>query len=154
MNKKTDKKMAKHTDKTKLDSFKIDDLSECDYFSREGLNDFKKAVTVAENKNIKMSDMKKNNGEADVVKDILEWLNSLPKCKARKVHGNIFSASEPDIDCVLNGLSVKIEVKNPGEEPTQPQLKKINEWKAAGCLAFWTDNLLFVEETLKKNKYI
>lgn len=138
----------------KQNGFKTDDLSGCEYFSDAGVNDFKKAVKIAEKQNKKLSDMKKTNGEGDVVKSILEWLNSLPMCKARKVHGNIFSAGEPDIDCVINGFSVKIEVKDPGEKPTQPQLKKINEWKAAGCLAFWTDNLPFVKETLKENKYI
>lgn len=138
----------------KQNGFKTDDLSGCEYFSDAGVNDFKKAVKTAEKQNKKLSDMKKTNGEKDVVKSILEWLNSLPMCKARKVHGGMFSAGEPDIDCVINGLSVKIEVKSPGNQPTENQLKRINEWKSAGCLAFWTDNLHFVKETLKANKYI
>ena len=147
-------KLKKNGSKTSKNSLSLDDLSSCEYFNHDGISNLKKASRIACENNIKLSDMKKTSGEKGIVSKILEWLNSLPRCKARKVHGNMYVSGEPDIDCVINGLSVKIEVKQPGEKPTPKQLNRINEWSDAGCLAFWSDSLELVQKTLKDNKYI
>lgn len=45
----------------KQNGFKTDgDLSGCEYFSDAGVNDFKKAVKIAEKQNKKLSDIEKN----------------------------------------------------------------------------------------------
>ncbi len=61
---------------------------------------------------------------------------------ARKVHGNAFQTSGiPDVDAIVHGRSVRIEVKRPGEVPTELQNRVMAELKRAGAFVTWTDNL-------------
>jgi hypothetical protein len=53
---------------------------------------------------------------------------------ARKVHGNAFqTAGIPDVDAVIFGRSVRIEVKRPGEVPTELQNRVLAELERAGA---------------------
>lgn len=53
---------------------------------------------------------------------------------ARKVHGGTFTgAGIPDVDAVVRGLSVRIEVKRPGEKPTEIQKAVMAELERAGA---------------------
>jgi hypothetical protein len=55
--------------------------------------------------------------EGKITEKILKYLNALPQCVARKVVASPMNrAGEPDIDCVLGGRAVKLEVKQPGTE--------------------------------------
>ncbi len=61
---------------------------------------------------------------------------------ARKVHGNAFQqAGIPDVDAVVYGRSVRIEVKRPGESPTPLQLRVLAELERAGAFVAVADNL-------------
>jgi len=62
------------------------------------------------------------------------------KVKGRKVHGGSFQSGEPDLDIVLRGRAVKIELKAPGKKPTARQEHVLREWSEAGAVAVWLDN--------------
>jgi hypothetical protein len=46
---------------------------------------------------------------------------------------------EPDLVCCLEGRTMVIETKQPGEVPTPLQRQKLKEWERAGAIAVWTD---------------
>jgi len=74
--------------------------------------------------------------------------------KVRKRHGGAYGTSgEPDIEACIDGRSVQIECKAPGNTPTPLQLKRLQEWEDAGALAFWTDSwksgIYMIETDLK-----
>ena len=80
---------------------------------------------------------------------VLEYLNSLPGCKAIKIHGNAYTeAGTPDIAGCINGRAFWIELKEPGKTPTLIQRKRISEWLAAGAISGWQP-LEEVKELLK-----
>jgi len=73
--------------------------------------------------------------ERAIVKAILAYLNGLPGSLARKRWGGGMGvAGEPDIDACIRGRSVQLEVKRPGEKPTQLQCKRLEEWRQAGAV--------------------
>lgn len=73
--------------------------------------------------------------ERAIVRAILAYLNSLPGCVARKRWGGGMGvAGDPDIDACIQGRSLQLEVKRPGEDATPLQLKRLNEWRSAGAL--------------------
>ena len=73
--------------------------------------------------------------ESAIVKAILAYLNTLPRCLARKRWGGGMGvAGEPDIDACLRGRSLQLEVKRPGQHPTLLQLKRMEEWRQAGAI--------------------
>ena len=73
--------------------------------------------------------------ESAIVKAILAYLNTLPRCLARKRWGGGMGvAGEPDIDACLGGRSLQLEVKRPGQHPTLLQLKRMEEWRQAGAI--------------------
>jgi len=73
--------------------------------------------------------------ENEIIQYLLTQLNGTPNCKAIKVHGNEFTESgTPDIDCCLDGRSVKLEVKCKGEKPTPIQEYRLQEWEESGAL--------------------
>lgn len=67
---------------------------------------------------------------------------------ARKVHGNAATIGEPDIDGCVRGRAVKLELKQPGEQPTKLQMVKLRRWQAAGALAGWATTMVEVDELL------
>ena len=84
--------------------------------------------------------------ESTLVNKILKYLNSLPNCKAIKRHTGFYGrAGEPDITGCKDGKHFEIEVKVVGKFPTEVQHRRIEEWREAGAMAFWTNNLESVE---------
>ena len=74
--------------------------------------------------------------EAAVVGGCLKLLNGLPRGHAKKVHGGKMGrAGEPDIDAVVDGRAVKVEVKAPGRlhELKPIQEYRLQQWGAAGA---------------------
>lgn len=126
-----------------------------EYFSEEGVEQFEKVAKRAAKKGVSLKSLKKGSGEKVIVKDILKFLNNLFKCKARKVHGSIYSAGEPDIDCCYNGRTVKIECKDVGKKVDEDgnQAKSLKEWSDAGALSFWTTSLFHVHEVFLENNF-
>jgi len=75
--------------------------------------------------------------ESSIVAGCIKYLNSLPKCRARKVSGTEQRGGEPDIDACLGGKSLKIEVKRPapcGTPLTALQAATLRQWKEAGAI--------------------
>ena len=88
--------------------------------------------------------------EKSVVKSILKYLNGLDQCRARKVSGDSGSSGEPDIDCVIQGQSVKLEVKRPGNNRvTTQQIKTLEKWQIAGAVTGVVHSVQEVQELLK-----
>ncbi len=77
--------------------------------------------------------------ESAIVAGLLEWLNSHEQCHARKVHQTaVTGGGEPDIDAVIRGRAVKIEVKRPGAPPPRAaQMHSLRCWQRAGALVGW-----------------
>ena len=80
--------------------------------------------------------------ESAIVKKILERLNAIPGCMARKRHGSAYTvAGDPDIYGSMLGQHFEIEVKAPGEKPTALQHKRLEEWLKAGSSACWVTSV-------------
>ena len=80
--------------------------------------------------------------EKDLRRKMVKAINDLPVAShARSVHGSPHSAGEPDIDAVIAGVPVKIEVKLPGNRPTDLQSQRLSEWEDAGAVAGWVDTM-------------
>lgn len=87
--------------------------------------------------------------ESKIQGKIVEMIESFPTSHVRKVHGGKWgSGGEPDLDACVNGRSVKLEIKAPGNEPTTLQMKKLRVWEAAGALAGWADSVQQARELL------
>jgi hypothetical protein len=84
--------------------------------------------------------------EGEITAECLDWLNAQPRTKARKVHQSAMTGGgEPDIDACSRGRAVKIEMKRPGEEPPERQLRRMWEWQRAGALVGWATSLQEVQ---------
>ena len=98
----------------------------------------------------------KEPAEASIVKAILSYLNGLPNCHARKVHGGMFSSGEPDIDAVYIpkwrqfGIPVKLEVKKPSGKTTPLQDKTIEKWRKVGAVVEVVRSVDEVREIIKR----
>lgn len=79
--------------------------------------------------------------ESKITKKILDYINAMPNGYAIKVHGDVFNIGQPDISACISGRAVVIEVKRPGESPTENQRAHLRKWERAGALAFWTDSV-------------
>lgn len=71
--------------------------------------------------------------EKSIVERILKYLNSLERCRARKIHGGPYMSGWPDILAVKDGQAYFFEVKRPGGRPTKLQLYELGEWMRAGA---------------------
>ena len=89
--------------------------------------------------------------ERAIVKAILAYLNSLPRCLARKRWGGGMGvAGEPDIDACIRGRSLQLEVKRMGEEATCLQRKRLDEWRRAGAVTGVVHGVAEIKELLNK----
>lgn len=75
--------------------------------------------------------------ESSLSTRIVAYLRALPRAHARKVHGSAMgTVGEPDIDAVVDGRSVKLEVKLPERRGTvtAAQHLALTRWHDAGAL--------------------
>jgi hypothetical protein len=75
--------------------------------------------------------------ESVIVGALIKHIRALPHPSwARKVHGSMYSdAGEPDIDAVILGVPLKVEVKRPGAPgATKLQLAALERWREAGAV--------------------
>jgi hypothetical protein len=57
----------------------------------------------------------------------------------------------PDIVGCIGSRAVVIEVKRPGESPTENQRAHLRKWGRAGALAFWTDSVVDAMAKIRAN---
>ena len=74
--------------------------------------------------------------EADIVKAILRYLKTVPKCFFWKEHGGMYgTAGIPDIIACIEGRFYGFEVKTEDGRPTKLQESTIRKIKNAGGIA-------------------
>ena len=73
--------------------------------------------------------------ESTITKKTLSILNSIQGCLAKKRHASNFGESDVDIYGCYNGQAFFIEMKRPGEEPSERQKKFIRDWLAVGAIS-------------------
>lgn len=70
-------------------------------------------------------------------KKLLRSLNAKPYTKAIPITvSRYIEKGTPDILCVAFSVCIWIECKNPGEEPTPIQRKRLREWTDAGAFCW------------------
>ena len=90
--------------------------------------------------------------EKTIERNILRWLNRQDGVYAEKVHGSPYGgAGKPDIDCCWRGRAVKLEVKQPGKEPTELQQYELDKWNAAGAISGCVRSVDEVKDLLAGN---
>lgn len=72
--------------------------------------------------------------EKTVVKRIIETLNALPGCRAKKHHGSQFGSAEVDVYGCIGGRAFFLEAKRPGGKASLRQEKLLREWGEAGAI--------------------
>lgn len=74
--------------------------------------------------------------ETNITTNILRYLNSLPFAVAEKVQGTSLSSGKADINAVVNGRAVRIEVKTRDHKNTASKKQRINlkRWASAGAV--------------------
>ena len=73
--------------------------------------------------------------EKTITRNIIKYLNTLPNCYARKVHGGRYQSGFPDIVCCRGGVAIFIEVKRPGiGKLTKLQKLELKKWNDAGAI--------------------
>lgn len=73
--------------------------------------------------------------ESTITKKTLDALNAIPGVLAKKRHASNFGQSDLDIYGCDNGRAFYIEMKRPGEEPSERQWKFIRDWLAVGAVS-------------------
>lgn len=74
--------------------------------------------------------------EKDIVKAIMDYLRTVPRCFAFKVHGGMYgTAGIPDIIACVDGRYFAFEVKTPAGRATALQDATIRKILAAGGTA-------------------
>ena len=87
--------------------------------------------------------------EKSIVKSILEYLKTVPKCRAIKMQGTYRRGGEPDIFCCYKGRMVLLEAKRPGNKPTMLQEATLKMWAEAGAVAAVVYSVDDVKEILE-----
>ena len=74
--------------------------------------------------------------ESNFQSQVLQYLNSLPNCKAENVSGNAMQSGRPDINGCFRGRMFKLELKTPdyGYQASKKQRLELRKWKNVGCV--------------------
>lgn len=135
-------------------SGEIFDNADGEFFDRGKIDQLKKIKKKANLEGKELKDLKKEKLESKITKETIDCLNLFPFVSAIKVAGGLFSGGgNPDIDIVLNGFSVKVEMKRPGLIPTELQYDRIAEINAARGFAFYATSKEEVLDTLCARGY-
>jgi len=79
--------------------------------------------------------MKQAPLEKYIVGRIVAALKKVPGLVVRKRHGTVMGmAGDPDLYGSYRGRHFEIEVKRPGEHPTELQTQRLLEWNLAGAI--------------------
>ena len=79
--------------------------------------------------------------ESTLNKNVVKWLNSLPRCFAYKNRGGPYNPGHLDVSGCLHGIRIEIEGKIGDNKPTRNQAHYIAKWHAAGAITGWYTSL-------------
>ena len=90
--------------------------------------------------------------EADIVKAIMKYLKTVPRCFAWKEHGGMYgTAGIPDIIACIDGRFFAFEVKTEIGKPTKLQEATIRKIRSAGGTAVVVRSVEEVKAVLNGN---
>jgi len=104
--------------------------------------------------------MATKKSESIIVTSILKYLNSVPRCRAIKIHGSVFmQAGTPDIfgcihvhhDDLHVGQMLCFEAKVPGNKPTPIQEHELKSWWECGAICAVVHSVDEVKHILEAN---
>jgi hypothetical protein len=80
--------------------------------------------------------------ENPAVLDPLRKMLEQAGAEIRKTTGDASNSGDPDLIGCIRGFFLAIETKRPehGHGPTEQQIQRLNRWRAAGAIAFWTND--------------
>jgi hypothetical protein len=79
--------------------------------------------------------------ESTIVARCLVYLRKLSCSRWEKRHGTVYGrAGQPDISGCYHGWRVEIEVKVPGEQPTERQRHELHQWWMADALVAYVSS--------------
>jgi hypothetical protein len=84
--------------------------------------------------------------EESIVRMILKYINSLPRCYAEKTHGSAYTAGRADITACVGGRRVELEVKRPGKRATPLQQRFLDRWERSGAVVGTVHSVTEVKE--------
>jgi hypothetical protein len=78
--------------------------------------------------------------ESDLNKKVVDWLNTIDGCFAKKRQGGPGNAGQPDVTGCINGIRIELEGKIGDNKPTKLQLKWLRKWSKAGAITgvYWS----------------
>lgn len=93
--------------------------------------------------------------ESDILRDCLAYLNTIPGCWAFRMNSGAIAGEHngkkrffrfgmtgmTDIIGIYEGRFLAIEIKRPGNKPTEAQAAFMASVRHYGGIAFWVDNL-------------
>lgn len=99
--------------------------------------------------------IERRTAESDVLKDCLQYLNLLPGCRAYRINTGAFQneykgkkrfirfgvPGMSDIIGIYKGRFLAIEVKRPGNKPTDIQNSFLEDVLRLGGIATWVESL-------------
>jgi hypothetical protein len=87
--------------------------------------------------------------ESDVSTSIINWIRDQGGWAIKNHASQAQGRGEPDVLGVLRGVSLAIETKLPGEEPTKIQRYCLAKWKRGGALAIRAESVADVRVALR-----
>jgi hypothetical protein len=74
--------------------------------------------------------------ESNLKRQVMRMLSAeFPGAVVRKRHGTVYTtAGDPDLMILFRGVHIECELKRPGEQPTQIQVHRLQQWSAAGAV--------------------
>jgi hypothetical protein len=74
--------------------------------------------------------------ESNLKRQVMRMLSAeYPGAVVRKRHGTVYStAGDPDLMILYLGVHIECELKRPGEQPTQIQIHRLQQWANAGAI--------------------
>ena len=89
--------------------------------------------------------------ESTIQKKIVDYINSLPGCKAVVNHGSAWQGSgRPDIFACCQGRFVALEVKTEDGKLTRLQMHELSKWMESGAVVAVVRSVEDVKAVLKR----
>lgn len=88
-----------------------------------------------------MAEKKRYSNESALSTAIVKKFNLLCNVKCQKIKGTVYGQPTLDILGSRHSRFFWLEVKQPGEKPTDRQYNTMKQWIRKGAIASWTDSV-------------